>query len=224
MSFYTKSITYITLLVVGGLVLPVAKAAEAKVSKKTTKISIESTENPSSTRSSMLETASMPETTDTLTPAASVADATSSQSQMTLFTPDTIEWMPGSNHLPVGSKIAVLEGDPNKEGPFTIRVKFPANYMNAPHTHPKAEHMTVISGSFNLGVGQKFDSTNGKEMPAGSFVLIPAGVPHYGWGTEETVLQIHGMGPREKILINATDNLSNNPATAVKPPIVKSSD
>lgn len=168
MSFYSKPIACITILVVSGFVLPPANAAEVKVSESTTKMS-------------------------------------------TVFTPDEIQWMPGSNLLPEGSKVAILEGDPSKDGPFTMRIKFPANYKNAPHTHPKVEHMTVISGTFHLGIGQKFDSTNGKALPAGSFMVIPADVPHYGWGTEETVLQIHGMGPREKVSVNPTTTA--NPAS-----------
>ena len=96
--------------------------------------------------------------------------------------------------------------------------------MNTPHTHPKTEHMTVISGTFNLGIGQKFDTTKGTAMPAGSFVVIQPGVPHYGWGAEETVLQIHGMGPREKTLIHSTDNASNKPTTAVESTVKPASD
>lgn len=124
------------------------------------------------------------------------------QSGAAIHTADDIQWSLVSNLLPHGLQMAVLEGDPTKKGPFTIRVKFPANYRNSPHTHTKAEFMTIISGTFNLGIGKKFDTTNTKVMPAGSFAVIQPGVAHYGWSAEETVLQIHGMGPRDKILVS----------------------
>jgi quercetin dioxygenase-like cupin family protein len=175
MSFYSKPITYITILAMSGLAFSAANAKENTASHKAMP---------------------MPASDLAVLPAAPK-----------VLTPDMINWMPGSNSLPAGSKVAVIEGDPAQEGPFILRIKFPANYVNAPHTHPKAEHMTVISGTFNLGIGQKFDKTKGTAMPAGSFVSIQPGVPHYGWGSEETVLQIHGIGPREKVLVNPTDNL-----------------
>ncbi|HEV2523830.1 MAG TPA: cupin domain-containing protein [Gammaproteobacteria bacterium] len=195
MSFYSKPVTYLTILAISGFALPVAKADEAKVSQSATKISVEPQQNPST------EMPSIPATTEMSTLAEKFATDTASLPQTTVLTPDKIQWMPGSNLLPVGSKVAMLEGDPAKDGPFTMRVKFPANYMNAPHVHSKVEHMTVISGTFNLGIGQKFDATKGTAMPAGSFVVIQPGVPHYGWGVEETVLQIHGIGPREKVFV-----------------------
>ncbi len=193
MSFYSKPIAYIAILAISGFALPVAKADEAKISQSATKISIEPQQNPSSA------TPSVPVTTDTLAEKF-VTDATSSP-LVTVFTPETIQWQAGSDLLPVGSKVAILEGDPTKEGPFTMRVKFPANYMVAPHTHSSLERMTVVSGTFNLGIGQKFDATKGTVMPVGSFVVIQAGLSHYGWGTEETVLQIQGIGPRVKVFV-----------------------
>lgn len=207
MSFYSKPIAYVTILAISGVALPVAKADEAKVSQSATKISVEPQQSPSSAMPST------PVTTEMSTLAEKFATDAASLPQTTVLTPETIQWMPGSNLLPVGSKVAMLEGDPAKDGPFTMRVKFPANYMNIPHIHSKVEHMTVISGTFNLGIGQKFDATKGTAMPAGSFVVIQPGVPHYGWGAEETVLQIHGIGPREKVLVNPTDTLSKNPTT-----------
>src|SRR5438309_9903943 len=68
--------------------------------------------------------------------------------------------------LPPGAKLAVLAGDPNKKGLFTVRLQTPAGYKVPPHTHPTTEHITVISGTFNIGTGDKFDEAAGKEVGA----------------------------------------------------------
>ena len=78
--------------------------------------------------------------------------------------------------LPKGAVIAVLEGNPNKEGPFVFRVKIPDGYRVPPHTHPKTERVTVISGTFNIGMGDKFDEKKTRPMPAGTFGHWPAGM------------------------------------------------
>ena len=73
------------------------------------------------------------------------------------FPPADVKWQDGPASLPKGAKIAVLEGDPTKEGPFVFRVKVPDGYRIPPHTHPKTERVTVISGTFNIGMGDKCD-------------------------------------------------------------------
>src|SRR5262245_55522400 len=74
-----------------------------------------------------------------------------------IYTPDQLQWKNGPPSLPRGAKLAVLEGNPSAEGPFTMRLKFPNGYRIPPHTHPKTERLTVISGTFRLGMGEKFD-------------------------------------------------------------------
>src|SRR5690242_11768458 len=69
-----------------------------------------------------------------------------------IHTPDQLKWQEGPPSLPPGAKIAVLEGDPTKEGPFTMRAKMPDGYSVPPHIHPATEHITVISGTFNFGM------------------------------------------------------------------------
>ncbi len=71
--------------------------------------------------------------------------------------------------LPPGAKVAILEGDPSKEGPFVMRVKLPDGYKVMPHTHPKDERATVLSGTMYMGMGGKFDEKATKAMPAGSY-------------------------------------------------------
>jgi hypothetical protein len=83
-----------------------------------------------------------------------------------LHRPDELKWRDGPPSLPPGAKIAVLEGDPTKPGPFVFRVKVPDGYKIPPHTHPKPERVTVIAGIFNLGMGDKFDATKTEALPA----------------------------------------------------------
>lgn len=112
-----------------------------------------------------------------------------------IHTPAQIKWVNGPASLPAGSQVAVLEGDPAKEGFFTMRIRLPDAYKIPPHTHPKIEHVTVISGTFNFGMGDKFDQSATKEMPAGTFGFWPAGMKHFAWAKGETVVQLHGIGP-----------------------------
>ncbi len=123
-----------------------------------------------------------------------------------LFAADKIKWQEGPPSLPKGAMIAVLEGNPSKEGPFVFRVKLPDGYRVPPHTHPKTERVTVISGTFNIGMGDKFDEKATKVMAAGAYGYWPAGMKHFVWAKGETVLQFHGMGPWSIQYINPDDD------------------
>jgi len=112
---------------------------------------------------------------------------------MRLYPPTTIEWKAGPAALPPGARMAVLEGDPTKEGPFVVRFQFPEGYHVPPHTHPKTERVTVISGILYLATGEALDRTSAKKLPAGSFGYWPAGMKHTAWSEDETVIQLHGM-------------------------------
>src|SRR5690242_8554353 len=90
-------------------------------------------------------------------------------SEMRLYPLTSIEWKPGPAAIPLGAKMAVLEGDPTKEGPFVVRFQFPDGYHIPPHTHPKTERVTVISGALLLAAGESLDRNSAKKLPAGSF-------------------------------------------------------
>jgi quercetin dioxygenase-like cupin family protein len=109
--------------------------------------------------------------------------------------PGVLAWKDGPPSLPPGARIAVLEGDPAKPGPFVFRVKVPDGYKIPPHTHPKPERVTVISGTFHLGMGGAFDAAKTEALPAGSYGTWPAGMKHFVWVEGETVVQFHGDGP-----------------------------
>ena len=128
---------------------------------------------------------------------------------MRLYPPTTIEWKPGPAALPPGAKMAALEGDPTKEGPFVVRFQFPDGYHVAPHTHPKTERVTVISGTLLLAIGEALDRSSAKKLPAGSFGYWPAGMKHTAWSEGETVIQLHGAGPWQINYVNPADDPRN---------------
>ncbi len=115
--------------------------------------------------------------------------------QVMRLTPAELTWTAGPPMLPPGARMALIEGAPNKPGPFTFRLKFPAGYRIPAHWHPIKVTVTVISGTFNMGFGDTLDTSNGKELPAGSIFEMPATIHHYGWTDEETIIQEHGIGP-----------------------------
>ena len=125
---------------------------------------------------------------------------------ISLYPTAEIQWKDGPASLPAGAKIAVLEGDPSKEGFFTMRLLLPDGFKIPPHWHPKVEHVTVISGTFNVGMGDKFDQTATREMPAGTFGFWPAEMKHFAWAKGETVLQLHGTGPWMITYVNPSDD------------------
>lgn len=90
-----------------------------------------------------------------------------------------------------------------------MRAQMPAGYKIPPHTHPTAEHITVISGALHLGGGDKFDEAVGQELVAGSYAVMPAGMKHYAWSPGETIIQVHGMGPFEINYVNPADDPRN---------------
>lgn len=126
-----------------------------------------------------------------------------------LFPMADIEWRDGPPSLPPGVKMSVLEGDPSKDGPFVFRVKAPDGYRIPPHTHPKTERITVISGTFNIGMRAEFDAAKTKPMPAGTYGYWDAGMKHFVWIKGETVVQFHGMGPWKIEYVNPADDPRN---------------
>jgi len=123
-----------------------------------------------------------------------------------LYTADKIKWQEGPPSLPKGAMIAVLEGNPDREGPFVFRAKLPDGYRVPPHVHPKTERITVISGTLNIGMGDKFDEKATKAMTSGTYGHWPAGMKHFVWAKGETVLQFHGMGPWSIQYVNPGDD------------------
>jgi hypothetical protein len=106
-----------------------------------------------------------------------------------------IVFRPGPPNMPKGVELVVLEGDPKAEGMFTIRLKAPAGFALAPHTHPADERVTVLAGTVSVGFGNATDRAAAKSFGAGSFYLNPANVAHFVFSDEGATLQITGEGP-----------------------------
>ncbi|HEY3012575.1 MAG TPA: cupin domain-containing protein [Gemmatimonadales bacterium] len=123
-----------------------------------------------------------------------------------IVTPDQVTWAPAPPAFPAGAKAAVLEGDPKEAGPFTMRVSFPDGYRIAPHFHPADERVTVIKGTVQLGMGDKFDASALNTLPAGSYVSMKPGTHHFAQAKGNTIVQINGIGPWKLTYVNPADD------------------
>jgi quercetin dioxygenase-like cupin family protein len=121
--------------------------------------------------------------------------AADEDAQHIIVAPEDLEWAPGPGSLPRGAEYVVIQGNPAEAGPLALRLRFPAGYRIPAHSHPQIEHITVLSGIFNIGIGDALDEEKGDAMPAGSFVVMPKGHNHFAWTEEETVVQLHSIGP-----------------------------
>jgi quercetin dioxygenase-like cupin family protein len=117
-----------------------------------------------------------------------------------------IKWGPAPAIFPAGAEMAVMQGDPSDTGLFTVRLRFPSGYKIPPHTHPSDEHVTVVSGTFLVGMGKTFDAAKTMALSAGGFVTAPANEAHYAMARGGvTVVQVHAMGPFAMTYVNPAD-------------------
>jgi len=128
-----------------------------------------------------------------------------------VLTSSALQWVDAPAALPAGAKIVVLEGDPSKPGPFTMRIQFPANYRVAPHFHPTDEHVTVLSGTFAVGRGDTFDESALQELGVGGFMMMPTGTKHFARSKDGGIVQLHGIGPWGLTYVNPADDPRNAP-------------
>lgn len=119
--------------------------------------------------------------------------------------PDKLNWAAVPS-LPQGAQIAVLEGPMSEAVPFTVRLKFPPNYQIPAHWHPAIERVTVLSGIFNMGMGDSFDRTKTHALRPGGIAIMPAQGRHFAWTSVETVVQLHGTGPWGITYVNPADD------------------
>jgi hypothetical protein len=132
--------------------------------------------------------------------------STDAHAEHRAFMPSDLEWRPASPMLPPGAQSVILSGDPKQPGPFTVRIKMPDGFKVPPHWHPADEHVTVISGTFGIAMGEQFDPAKGKELGVGGFMVMPTGVRHFAWVKGETVIQVHGIGPWGINYVNPADD------------------
>ena len=128
---------------------------------------------------------------------------------MPVLLPPGAQWGPGPASLPAGARAVVIDGDPTKEGLFTMRLLLPNDFRIPPHSHAANEHITVISGVFHVGMGNTFTMAGAEELRQGSFKAIAPGMVHFAHAAGETVIQLHGMGPWRLTYVNPADDPRN---------------
>jgi quercetin dioxygenase-like cupin family protein len=134
--------------------------------------------------------------------------ALSQVSHSTSLNPGNMKWEPAPASLPKGAEAAVLSGNPTQPGSVTIRLKMPAGYKVPAHNHPTAEEVTVISGTFHVGTGDKLDEQKAETLGAGGFVSLPANMNHFAFATSDAVVQINTQGPLAIRYVNPADDPS----------------
>ena len=122
-----------------------------------------------------------------------------------MVVPADLKWADAKS-LPPGAKVAVIEGTLSEAVPFTFRLKFPADYKLPAHWHPAIEHVTVISGTFNMGTGDKLDTEKTKALTPGSAAIMQPKTNHFAWTGEEAEVQVHGVGPWAINYVNPEDD------------------
>ena len=131
--------------------------------------------------------------------------AQSGATSMSSTLPGSEKWMDvpaaalaGTPSVPIGGtlKVAILEGDPMTPGKsFTARISCTDGSKVAPHTHPTTENVTIVKGTFRMGMGAKWDDAALKTLPTGAFFSMPSGMTHFALCQGDTVVQIHGIAP-----------------------------
>jgi quercetin dioxygenase-like cupin family protein len=101
-----------------------------------------------------------------------------------MITPSELKWSDVPS-LPTGATIAVIEGPMNEPVPFTVRIRFPANYKLPAHWHPAVERITVLSGTFNMGVGDELDPQKTTPLAPGSIAIMQPKTHHFALTKEE---------------------------------------
>jgi len=119
-----------------------------------------------------------------------------------------IQWGDPPPVFEQGAQFAVMSGDPGKEGLYTVRLKMPAGYKIAPHWHPTDEHVTVLSGTMAIGMGETFKESEMTDLPAGGYTVLPAEMRHYAMAKSAAEIEVFGMGPFALTYVNPADDPS----------------
>jgi quercetin dioxygenase-like cupin family protein len=121
--------------------------------------------------------------------------------------PSGLQWGDTGPQFP-NTQVVILDGDPGKAGPVTLRWRCPNGYKFLPHTHPGTERVTVLTGGMVMAMGEKYDAAKLAEVQTGGYAVIPAKAPHYGECRGDTILEIHTMGPLGTTYVNPADDPS----------------
>jgi len=121
------------------------------------------------------------------------------------------QWGPAPPFIPAGAQLAVLSGDPTKPVPYSVRLKFPANYAIQAHSHPTDENVVIVSGTVTFGVGDKLvKGSSNTTIGVGGYMLATAGMNHFAYtGATEATIVLYGIGPVDFKYVNPADDPRN---------------
>jgi quercetin dioxygenase-like cupin family protein len=119
-----------------------------------------------------------------------------------------VKWGAPPPVFPPGAKFAVIAGDPAATGLVTVRFEMPAGYKIPPHFHPTDEHVTVLKGSFSLGMGDVIDKAHSLTLSPGGYAVAMANMHHYAYTTTGATIQVHMQGPFAITYVNPADDPS----------------
>ena len=117
-----------------------------------------------------------------------------------------VDFQPGPPSFPPGSEIAVMQGDPSQGGVYTVRLRFPQGYQLPPHFHPTDENVTVLNGTFLVGMGDSVDLSVAMKLGPGGFIVAPALAHHFAVAQTQSIVQVHGQGPFAITYVNPADD------------------
>jgi quercetin dioxygenase-like cupin family protein len=119
-----------------------------------------------------------------------------------------VKWGAPPPVFPPGAKFAVIAGDPAATGLVTVRFAMPAGYKIAPHFHPTDEHVTVLKGTFSIGMGDVVDKAHALTLSPGGYGVAMANMHHYAYTTNGATIQVHMQGPFAITYVNPADDPS----------------
>lgn len=120
---------------------------------------------------------------------------------------DQLHWGPAPPIFPAGAQFAVVQGDPSVAGAiFTVRLRFPNGYILPPHRHPTDEHVTILRGTFLVGLGEDFSASALVALKEGGFITAPANTAHFASARGMTEVQVHAIGPFQLTYVHPEDD------------------
>jgi quercetin dioxygenase-like cupin family protein len=118
-----------------------------------------------------------------------------------------IKWGPAPPIFPAGAQFAVVQGDPSVPGAlFTVRLRFPNGYILPPHRHPTDEHVTVLRGTFLVGLGEDFSADALTALKTDGFITAPANMAHFASARGITEVQVTALGPFQLTYVHPEDD------------------
>lgn len=117
-----------------------------------------------------------------------------------------VQWKP----VIEGAEFAVLSGHPEEPGePYVIRFRTFKPLQVPPHWHPEDEHVTVLEGTLQVGLGEDYASTGLRRLEAGAYIRMPKHFRHFALYQQGTVVQVTGIGPVQSCYVRPEDDLGD---------------